>query len=336
MNKLISKNERIFVAGASGMAGSAICRSILNYGYGLKNNGGLLLSPTRKELDLTNKCHVEEWFFKNKPTIVILAAAKVGGIVANSTYPADFLLENIKIQTNIIECSWKFGVKRFLFLGSSCIYPKNSNQPICEESLLNGELEDTNLGYALAKITGIKLCELLRNQYGLDAISLMPTNLYGPNDNYHPNNSHVMASLIRKFSNAVLNSEKEVVCWGTGKPLREFMHVDDLGNAAIFVLENWSPSAPDAPVDNSGKKLTFLNVGTGQDISIKDLSLKIAEITRFNGKILWDNTKPDGVKKKLLDISRIKNLGWGPKININEGIKNTIKEYKKFIAKNIL
>ena len=336
MNKLISKNERIFVAGSSGMAGSAICRSLLKSGYGLKKNDGALLSPSRKELDLSNKLHIEKWFSKNKPTVVILAAAKVGGILANSTYPADFLLENIKIQTNVIECSWKFGIKRFLFLGSSCIYPKNSDQPIKEEYLLNGELEETNLGYALAKISGIKLCDFLRTQYNFDAISLMPTNLYGPNDNYHPQNSHVMASLIRKFHHAVLNSEKEVICWGTGKPLREFMHVDDLGEAVLFVLENWDPKSADAPVDNRGKKLSFLNVGTGLDISIKYLSLKIADGTGFKGNILWDNSKPDGVQKKLLNISRIKSLGWEPKININEGIKNTIKEYNKFIAKNIL
>ena len=327
--KMISKDEHIFVAGSNGMAGSAICRKLLKKGYGSKSNNGALLSPSRLDLDLSNKIAVEDWFKKNRPSIVILAAAKVGGILANATYPADFLLENLKIQNNLIETSWKYNVKRFLFLGSSCIYPKLSKQPITEESLLTGALEETNLGYALAKISGIKLCEMLRNQYNFDAISLMPTNLYGPNDNYHPENSHVLASLIKKFSDAVASQEMQVTCWGSGSPMREFMHVDDLADAVLFVLEKWNPDSIKSPSDITGKKLNHLNVGTGKDISIKDLSLKIAKATGFKGQIIWDTQKPDGVFKKQLDISRLKNMGWEAKIGLDLGIKQMVKEYQQ-------
>ena len=326
---MISKDEHIFVAGSNGMAGSAICRKLLKKGYGSKSNNGALLSPSRLDLDLSNKIAVEDWFKKNRPSIVILAAAKVGGILANATYPADFLLENLKIQNNLIETSWKYNVKRFLFLGSSCIYPKLSKQPITEESLLTGALEETNLGYALAKISGIKLCEMLRNQYNFDAISLMPTNLYGPNDNYHPENSHVLASLIKKFSDAVASQEMQVTCWGSGSPMREFMHVDDLADAVLFVLEKWNPDSIKSPSDITGKKLNHLNVGTGKDISIKDLSLKIAKATGFKGQIIWDTQKPDGVFKKQLDISRLKNMGWEAKIGLDLGIKQMVKEYQQ-------
>jgi len=326
---MISKDEHIFVAGSNGMAGSAICRKLLKKGYGSKSNNGALLSPSRLDLDLSNKIAVEDWFKKNRPSIVILAAAKVGGILANATYPADFLLENLKIQNNLIETSWKYNVKRFLFLGSSCIYPKLSKQPITEESLLTGALEETNLGYALAKISGIKLCEMLRNQYNFDAISLMPTNLYGPNDNYHPENRHVLASLIKKFSDAVASQEMQVTCWGSGSPMREFMHVDDLADAVLFVLEKWNPDSIKSPSDITGKKLNHLNVGTGKDISIKDLSLKIAKATGFKGQIIWDTQKPDGVFKKQLDISRLKNMGWEAKIGLDLGIKQMVKEYQQ-------
>ncbi len=328
-NKIISKNDRILVAGSSGMAGSSICRKLKERGYGLRSNNGSIFTPQRVNLDLSVTKHVEEWFKENKPSVVVIAAAKVGGILANASYPADFLLDNLKIQNNLIEISWKFGVKRLLFLGSSCIYPKFSKQPISEEALLNGELEETNLGYALAKISGIKLCELLRLQYKFDAISLMPTNLYGPKDNYHPENSHVMASLIRKFSNAVINNDKKVICWGSGTPMREFMHVDDLADAVIFALENWNPDLESSPRDIHGKKLNFLNIGTGKDISIKELSLKIAKATGFNGEIVWDKNKPDGMQRKLLDISRIKELGWESKIDLDSGIEITVKEYQK-------
>ena len=329
MNKKIEKNERIFIAGANGMVGKAIKRRLLKLGYGLSKNNGLLLTPSRQELDLLNFNEVENWFIRNKPTIVILAAAKVGGIHANDSLPADFILQNLKIQTNVIENSWKANVKRFLFLGSSCIYPKFAKQPIKEESLLESSLEATNEWYAIAKIAGLKLCEALRNQHDFDAISLMPTNLYGPGDNYHPENSHVMASLISKFSKATLNSKPFVECWGSGTPLREFLHVDDLADAVVFCLENWQLNREDSPKDIFGNPLNHLNVGTGKDISIKQLAEKISELVGFKGEIIWDKSKPDGTPKKQLDISRISKLGWFPKISLDKGIKATISIYKK-------
>ncbi len=327
MEKKILLNEKIFIAGARGMAGSAICRSLCKNGYG-RINGGQLLKPTRKELNLLDSNEVRKWFEINKPTVVIIAAAKVGGIYANSIYPTQFLLENLKIQNNLVENSWKTGVKRLLFLGSSCIYPKFAQQPINEDSLLTGQLEETNQWYGIAKIAGIKLCEALRKQYGFDAISLMPTNLYGPGDNYHPQNSHVMASFIRKFCEASINSSPSVKCWGTGNPLREFLHVDDLGDAVVFALENWDPNSRNAPKDENNKKLTTLNVGTGKDISIKELAFKISNLLNYKGKIIWDKSKPDGTPKKLLDIQKIQSLGWDPKISLSEGIKDTIESYK--------
>ena len=241
MKKIFYNKERIFLAGASGMVGSSIQRALLNIEF--FGNSHILLTPTRKELNLLDEISVKNWFVKNKPTIVILAAAKVGGILANSRYPGDFIFQNLKIQTNIIESAWITGVKRFVFLGSSCIYPKNSLQPIKEEALLNNSLESTNEYYAIAKIAGLKLCEALRKQYGFDAISLMPTNLYGPNDNYHPENSHVMAALIRKFLIAKKENLPSVTCWGTGKVFREFMHVDDLadGLSLIHISEPTRP-----------------------------------------------------------------------------------------------
>ena len=328
MKNKISLDDKIFIAGSGGMVGSATCRMLLQKGYGKKENNGILFKPKRKELDLLDISKVEDWFNRNRPTIVIIAAAKVGGILANSNKPADFLLENIKIQTNLIECSWRFGVKRLLFLGSSCIYPKFAEQPIKEESLLKGALEETNESYAIAKIAGIKLCESLRTQYGFDAISLMPTNLYGPGDNYHPIESHVIASLIRKFHEAYKKKSPSVTCFGSGSPLREFMHVDDLGDAIVFALEKWDLSSTEAPVDKNGNPFTYLNVGTGVDISIKDLSEKIAIAYGFEGDICWDKSKPDGTPKKQLDINRMQTLGWKPKIKLEEGLKRTIEEFK--------
>ena len=325
--KKISLHEKIFIAGSRGMAGSAICRALKKNGYGSNINGGKLFLPDRHELNLLDKNSLDQWFVKNKPTVVVLAAAKVGGILANSNSPADFLLENIKIQTNVIEASWRFGVKRLLFLGSSCIYPKFANQPILEDSLLSGSLELTNQWYAIAKISGIKLCESLRLQYGFDAISLMPTNLYGPGDNYHSTNSHVMASLIKKFCEASIKSSSSVNCWGTGTPLREFLHVNDLGEAVVFSLENWDPGSESAPLDNSGIPLSFLNVGTGKDISIRDLAVKIAKYAGFKGEVIWDTSKPDGTPKKQLNCQRINSLGWFPKINLDDGIKETVANY---------
>ena len=320
MSSLIKAEDRFFVAGARGMAGSAICRALQEKGYGDEAKGGALLTPTRQELDLLDAEAVKAWHEEHKPDVVVLAAAKVGGIVANNTYPADFLLENLKIQTNVIEGAWKAGVRRLLFLGSSCIYPKFAEQPIREEALLTGALEPTNEWYAIAKITGIKLCESLRKQYGFDAISLMPTNLYGPGDNYHPENSHVLPALIRRFHEAKEAGAKSVTCWGTGSPMREFLHVDDLGKACVFALENWSALDQEAPRDDQGKPLAFLNVGTGVDLTIKELAEQIAAVVGFKGTIEWDTSKPDGTPKKQLEVSRMSGLGWNGQIPFAEGL----------------
>ena len=324
MNKLISFEDSIYVAGSTGMVGQSICKALKKKGYGNSKLGGKLLMTNRNNLDLSDNNLVREWFNANKPEVVVLAAAKVGGIHANSESPATFLLENLKIQTNVIEEAWRNKVKRLLFLGSSCIYPKFAQQPIKEESLLTGGLESSNEWYAIAKIAGLKLCASLRLQYGFDAISLMPTNLYGPGDNYHPMNSHVMAALLKKFHEAKQKNMSDVICWGNGSPMREFMHVDDLAEATIFALKNWDPDSNKAPKTNEGRPLFHLNVGTGKDISIKDLAEKIANILDYNGKITWDNSKPNGTPKKLLDISRLSNLGWDSKINLNDGIRKTL------------
>ena len=328
MRGLIKEEDRFFVAGARGMAGSAICRALQEKGYGDEAKGGALLIPNRQELDLLDDEAVERWYEEQKPDVVVLAAAKVGGILANNTYPADFLLENLKIQTNVIEGAWKAGVRRLLFLGSSCIYPKFAEQPIKEEALLTGSLEPTNEWYAIAKITGIKLCESLRKQYGFDAISLMPTNLYGPGDNYHPENSHVLPALIRRFHEAKEAGEKSVTCWGTGSPMREFMHVDDLGNASVFALEKWSTLLDDAPKDDQGKPLAFLNVGTGVDLTIKELAEAVADAMSFTGKIDWDRRKPDGTYKKQLDVSCLSSLGWKAKISLKQGLESTVALFR--------
>ncbi len=328
MTKL-RKNVSIFVAGHKGMVGGAIKKFLEKNSY--KN----LLLPTRKELDLLNNTDVEKWFKENKPDIVILAAAKVGGIEANNNYPGDFILENIKIQTNVIENSWKNGVKKFIFLGSSCIYPKLSPQPLKEEYLLTGPLEETNEPYAIAKISGIKLCSYLKKQYGFDAISLMPTNLYGPGDNYHLTNSHVMPALIRKFYEAKKNNIKEVTCWGTGLPMREFLYVDDLAEASIFIMENlFSEKRLFKNIISESHNL--INIGTGKDISIKSLAEMIADELDYNGKIIWDSSKPDGTPRKLLDVSKIKKLGWKPKVSLETGIKLTIKHYETELKKSFL
>jgi len=328
MIKKIFYDDCIFVAGANGMAGSAIVRELIKSGYGDKNSYGKILTPSRNELDLSNFNSVQKWLMKNKPSVVVIAAAKVGGIYANSSQAAEFLLENIKIQTNLIENSWRYGVRRLLFLGSSCIYPKHSVQPISEESLLTGSLESSNQWYAIAKISGIKLCEALKKQYGFNSISLMPTNLYGPGDNYDESNSHVLASFIRRFYKAKMEKSETVTCWGTGNPRREFLHVDDLAKASLFVLEHWDIKGDSSPFDSNGEPLSFLNVGTGKDISIKELASLVAEIIGFKGTIKWDKSMPDGTPRKLLDISRLKNLGWSPQINLEEGLKLTIESFK--------
>ena len=320
--KLISPTDRIYVAGHRGMAGSAICRALLAKGYG-EVGGGALLTATRSELELLDPWAVAEWFATKKPDVVILAAAKVGGIHANATYPADFLLDNLKIQNHVIETAWRSGVRRVLFLGSSCIYPKFAEQPIKEEALLTGPLESTNEWYAIAKIAGIKLCDALRQQHGFDAISLMPTNLYGPGDNYHPTNSHVMAALIRRFHEAKESNAASVACWGTGTPLREFLHVDDLGAACVFALESWCPRLDE---------LQYLNVGTGIDLSIKDLADLVAKAVGYEGDIYWDSSKPDGTPRKQLDVSKLGAMGWRAAIPLAEGLGKTYAAFKETLA----
>ena len=319
--RYVSKENKIFIAGHNGMVGSAIVRK-------LKNNGYFnLVTAKRIDLDLTDQLSVKKWYGINKPDVVVMAAAKVGGIIANSTFPTQFLLDNLKIQNNLIEGAWENGVKRLLFLGSSCIYPKFASQPIKEESLLSNSLESTNQWYAIAKIAGIKLCEALNIQYGFDAISLMPTNLYGPGDYYHPEKSHVIPALISKFDRAAENNFESVVCWGSGSPLREFLYVDDLADACKFVLENWRPHK---------EEIKYLNVGTGNDIKIKKIAEKIAEKCGFKGEILWDASKPDGTPKKQLDISKITSMGWEPKTSFDQGLDLTISNYRYLKNKNIL
>jgi GDP-L-fucose synthase len=319
----ITVSDRIFVAGHRGMAGAAICRALNRAGY------SHLLTAGREELDLLDPKAVERWFSEKNPTVVLLAAAKVGGIHANSNYPADFLLENLKIQINVIETAWRSGVRRLLFLGSSCIYPKFAEQPIREEALLSGALEPTNEWYAIAKIAGIKLVQSLRLQHGFDAISLMPTNLYGPGDNYHPANSHVLPALIRRFHEAAERGASSVTCWGTGSPLREFLHVDDLGEACVFALEHWDPAHRGAPCDLAGQPLSHLNVGTGLDLTIRQLAEAVAEATGFEGEILWDSSKPDGTPKKQLDVSRMAALGWTAQIPLLDGLRSTVTCFRE-------
>ena len=327
MASKISKKDHILIAGGTGMVGSSIYRNLIKKGYGNAKNKGLISSPTRKELDLMDKDAVRRWFKNNLPDVVIIAAAKVGGILANYESPYEFLFENLKIELNLIEISWEYKVKRLLFLGSSCIYPKYSNQPIKEESLLTGELEPTNEYYAIAKIAGIKMCQALRRQFNFDAISLMPTNLYGFGDNYDEHSSHVLPALIRKIWEAKEYSLPSVKCWGTGSPLREFLFVEDLSDAVIFCLEVWDPELKSSPHFMNGDELIWLNIGSNDELSIKDLTHKIANTIGFKGKIFWDTSKPDGTPRKKLDCTRINKLGWKPKITLEEGLKLTIKDF---------
>jgi len=306
----ISLTDKIVVFGGNGMVGSAILKSLRKNGYANHD------APSRQEIDLLDYSHVDSWLSKHKPDIVILAAAKVGGIYANSTYPADFLLDNIKIQTNVIESSFLHKVKRLVFLGSSCIYPKNCNQPIKEDYLMSSPLEPTNEPYAIAKIAGLKLCEAFRRQHNFDCFSIMPCNLYGPNDNYHPRNSHVMAALIRKILVAKYKKNTCIECWGTGSPLREFLHVDDLAEAVIFLLQYY---------DNNLDQTNWINVGSGFELSIKNLVKKIQKSASYDQAVIWNHEMPDGTPQKLLDSSRIKSLGWSPSLSLEEGIILTIK-----------
>lgn len=315
---LISRTDKIFVAGHKGMVGSAIIRNLELNGY--QN----LLVEDRVWCNLEDKESVDQFFYKNKPDVVILAAAKVGGIFANSNYPADFLQANLNIQVNVISSAFANDVKRLCFLGSSCIYPKNAPQPIVEESLLSSDLEPTNEFYAIAKIAGLKLCEAYAKQHGFDAFSIMPCNLYGQNDNYHPMNSHVMASLIRKTIIALNTKSHNIECWGTGRPRREFMHVDDLANAVVFLLESWKPTSLEP---------NWINVGSGTDIRIAELVDCITKILAFPGEITWNSKMPDGTPQKLLNIDRIKKLGWFPKISLEKGIRQTVNslDYSSFL-----
>ena len=300
--------KRIFVAGHTGMVGSAIVRL-------LNNIDCEILTVSSQELDLKQSSKVDEWFDEYRPDAVFLAAAKVGGILANSSYPADFLIDNLSIQNSVITNAFKYKVKKLMFLGSSCIYPRNAKQPIKESSLLTGILEPTNEAYAIAKIAGIKLCQFYRKQYGVDYVSVMPTNLYGPGDNFHQKNSHVVAALISKFYEAVKLNKEEVILWGTGKSLREFMHVDDLAEGLIFLMENYS-------------EYEHINIGTGKEISITEFAEIIKNISGWKGKIKFDDSYPDGMPRKVMDINKISKLGWNSKIELKEGLKQA---YKWFI-----
>ncbi|MCH8170160.1 MAG: GDP-L-fucose synthase [Bacteroidetes bacterium] len=311
------KNKKIYLAGHNGMVGSAINRELTKNGY---NN---LLVKSYYELDLTRQENVEKFFSNEKPGIVIIAAAKVGGILANNTYRAEYIYDNIMIGTNIINSAYKTGVEKLIFLGSSCIYPKLAPQPLKEEYLLSDYLEYTNEPYAIAKIAGIKLCENYYQQYGCNFFSAMPTNLYGPNDNFDLETSHVLPALIRKFHEAKVNNKTEVVLWGTGKPKREFLYVDDLAEAILFLLEN--VNAKDL-YDNG---ISQINVGTGEDLTIDELAKKISNIVGYNSKIVYDSSKPDGTPRKLMDVSRLHKLGWKHKTSLEDGIKLAYEFFKK-------
>jgi len=310
---MIKLDSKIYIAGHNGMVGSACWRLLKSKGY------VNLIGRSSKELDLRSQSNVNSFFEKNKPDYVILAAAKVGGIKANSELKAEFIYDNLIIQTNVIHSSYLFGVKKLIFLGSSCIYPKMAPQPIKEEYLLSGYLEKTNKPYAIAKIAGIEMCESYRFQYKSNFISVMPTNLYGTNDNYHPEYSHVLPSLVKRFVDAKNNNQNKVLVWGSGNPLREFLHVDDLANAIFFLLENYNESG-------------IVNIGSGEEISIKDLATLIKDIVGYNGKICFDESFPNGTPRKLLDSSKLKSLGWKHNVNLNQGIKKTVTEYELKIS----
>ena len=304
----MQRDSRIFVAGHRGLVGSAICRRLQTLGY------ANLILGARKELDLRDRSQVDRFFGQERPEYVFLAAAHVGGILANQTYPAEFIFDNLAIQLNVIDAGFRGGVRKLEFLGSSCIYPKLAPQPIHEEDLLTGELEPTNEPYAIAKIAGLKMAQAYRRQYGFSAISLMPTNLYGPGDNFDLETSHVLPALMRKFHEAKMAGAAQVVVWGSGKPRREFLHVDDLADAAVFLMREY---------DDGG----IVNVGTGEDHEIGELARLVGEITGYQGNIVFDTSKPDGTPRKLLDVSRLTGLGWKSKIPLREGLAETYKWY---------
>lgn len=309
----MEKSAKIYVAGHRGMVGSAIYRKLVKEGY------SNLITRTSAELDLRDQQAVADFFSTEKPDYVFLAAAKVGGIIANNTYRADFLYENLAIQNNVIHQAHANGVTKLMFLGSSCIYPKLAPQPLKEEYLLTGLLEETNEPYAIAKIAGIKMCDAYRDQYNCNFISVMPTNLYGYNDNYHPQNSHVLPALIRKFHEAKVNNTPEVVIWGSGSPMREFLFADDLADACYFLMESYNEP-------------NLINIGTGEDLTIKDLALLLKKVIGFEGELTFDSTKPDGTPRKLMDVSKLHQLGWKHQIELEEGVKLA---YQDFLEKHI-
>lgn len=306
----MEKSSKIFVAGHRGMVGSAIVRQLVAQGY---TN---IITRTHSELDLTRQADVEKFFSEEKPEYVFLAAAKVGGIAANSDAPADFMYMNMTLEMNVIHAAWQNGCKKLLFLGSSCIYPRLAPQPMPESCLLTSSLEQTNEAYALAKISGLKYCEYLNRQYGTDYISVMPTNLYGPNDNYDPHRSHVLPALIARFDKAKKDGVKSVTCWGDGSPLREFLYVDDLADLCVFLMNNYSGNET-------------VNAGTGKEITIKELSEMVARIVGYQGEIKWDTTKPNGTPRKLLDVSKATKLGWTYNVELEDGIRLAYEDYKR-------
>ena len=309
----MEKDSKIFVAGHRGMVGSAILRALQRQGY---TN---IITRTRTQLDLTRQAEVEDFFASERPDYVFLAAAKVGGIVANSSAPADFMYQNMILEMNVINAAWRTGVRKLQFLGSSCIYPRLAPQPMPESCLLTSSLEQTNEAYALAKISGLKYCEYLNRQYGTDYISVMPTNLYGPNDNYHPEHSHVLPALIRRFHEAKLSGAAEVTCWGDGSPMREFLFVDDLADLCVFLMNNYSGNET-------------VNAGTGHEISIKDLTALVADVVGYKGRILWDTSRPNGTPRKLLDVSKATALGWTASTSLRDGIALS---YADFLSSQI-
>ena len=310
---MMEKDSKIFVAGHRGMVGSAILRALQRQGY---TN---IITRTRTQLDLTRQAEVEDFFASERPDYVFLAAAKVGGIVANSSAPADFMYQNMILEMNVINAAWRTGVRKLQFLGSSCIYPRLAPQPMPESCLLTSSLEQTNEAYALAKISGLKYCEYLNRQYGTDYISVMPTNLYGPNDNYHPEHSHVLPALIRRFHEAKLSGAAEVTCWGDGSPMREFLFVDDLADLCVFLMNNYSGNET-------------VNAGTGHETSIKDLTALVADVVGYKGRILWDTSRPNGTPRKLLDVSKATALGWTASTSLRDGIALS---YADFLSSQI-
>ncbi len=306
----MDSNSRILVAGARGLVGSAIVRNLKSKGY---NN---IIEGTRDDVDFTNQENTYKYFCLMEPEYVFLVAAKVGGIMANKTYPAEFIYDNLMIQSNIINSSYDYGVKKLVFLGSSCIYPKHPNIPITEDQLMTGPLEPTNDAYAVAKIAGIKMCQSYRQQYGFDAIALQPTNLYGVNDNFNPESSHVIPGIMKRMHEAKLNNDAEFVCWGDGTPLREFLYIDDMAEACYTCMNQYSDSE-------------IINIGTGVDISIKELTEMIANVVEYKGRIVWDTSKPNGTPRKVMNVDKLKSLGWEPKVDLKTGLQQTYSWFKE-------